>query len=86
MKKLMTLLEFSQLVAAAYLIINLIDDFNADMAIILFICVINVFLVSMMRKAQLTIETGNLMLYRDFAKRLGWMDIVSDLDKMKGVK
>ena len=82
MKKLMIFLELCQIIAMIYLTIDLVFDFRLFMAVILFICVINVFLVSMMRKAQLTIEKGNLMLYRDFAKRLGWMDIVGELDRM----
>ena len=82
MKKLMLFLEFCQIIAMIYLIIGIIFDFRLDMAVILFICIVNVFLVSMMLRAQLTIEKGNLMLYRDFAKRLGWMDVVGDLDRM----
>ena len=78
----MLFLEFCQIIAMIYLIIGIIFDFRLDMAVILFICIVNVFLVSMMLRAQLTIEKGNLMLYRDFAKRLGWMDVVGDLDRM----
>jgi len=83
MKKLMALLEYMQIMAIFYLIIEVVFVFDLNLAVLVFVCFVNTVIIAFMRMAQERIEKGNLELYKGFARRLGWMDIVSDLNDMK---
>ena len=79
MKHLIALLQFLQIIALVYLFVIFMFPVNINGLLILFICGLNLFITTALRHMFLDISKANLELYKGFARRLGWEEIVSDL-------